>query len=733
MADKKKGLTVTKSMADFRAAYRAKSKLLEREKEDFLFALGEQWSAKDQESLRQAKIKPITDNRIAPNIFLLTGLERQNRSDFKAFPEGEEDSIKAEIASSLFKNAIKTSGFAYKSSDQFKDGVTCGESHMELYLDYTDNLLNGKPCWRKLNGNVLFPEPGHTEYDFSDCKYVYKIVLDIAREDLINIYPKKKAVIKKAVSGRLDLESLIKGGSEFHVQRKDYSKSGEGQDDGGEKNDDDSFDLIERYYKKWVETYFIGDKQTGEIKEADEEASAEGFIMQYKQGIEQNQRDFEQATMLHTQQVQQMIHQHASTKVALSPQDPSAVSMTPEDHLAELNQTGMIPPPPPPPPEQDPERYLLIKRMVPEIWCFAHVPGIDQPLGDGRAWFYPKWKNYSFVPYFARFSTAPLKGDEAHLLIQGVVHGVKGVQEKHNKAEMLMLRHLNTSANSGWDIEEDQLEDSEKNKLEQLGSMPGIVIERKKGTLPLNRLIPVPLSQGHAQIAAESAESIKAQSGINADLVATQQGGSDSGRAIALRQRQGLLMVQELFDNLSRSRIIAGKLLLSQLGEIFDTETASKVLGEAYLIKTFPPVMQMVPGQNGLPQIDPATGQPVQQPVADPETGEPMKYDKGMAETAIAEVLSGELEKYDVAVGESVSSETQKMANSSEVKEIAQAYPGLIPPDVIVEESLLPQSTKNRILSAMQQQQQQQEALLAKAGPGDGRRTPGNLSKEPAQ
>src|SRR5262245_57323611 len=81
-----KELTVQKSMADFRVAYEAKHKLIEREKEDFLFALGEQWSKEDQSILERSGIKPITDNRIAPNIYLLTGLERQRRTDFKAFP-----------------------------------------------------------------------------------------------------------------------------------------------------------------------------------------------------------------------------------------------------------------------------------------------------------------------------------------------------------------------------------------------------------------------------------------------------------------------------------------------------------------------------------------------------------------------------------------------------------------------------------------------------------------------
>lgn len=669
MSEKK--LTVQKSMTDFRKAYRAKSKLLEREKEDFLFALGEQWNSEDAEKLKKANVKPIVDNRIAPNIFLLTGLERQNRSDFKAFPEGEEDTLKSEVASSLFKNAIKSSEFSYKSSDQFKDGITCGESHLELYLDYTENLINGKPCWRKLDGNVVFPEPGFSEYDFRDCRYVYKITIDLSKEDLINLYPKKKAQIERAKSGRLDLEGIT-GGGETHSQPRDYPKEGDSSTTGDYESEE-SFDLVERYYKKWVEVSYVGDKETGTLQQSEDAEKADGFIADYQNQILSDQQAYQAAE----QQAQAM--QMAGQPVQM----------------------------PPPPPERNPERFLLIKRMVPEIWCFAHVPGINDALNDERAWFYPKWKTYGFVPYFARFSTAPLKGDESHLLVQGIVHGVKGVQEKHNKAEMLMLRHLNQSANSGWLVEEDTWVD--KARVEQSGSVPGVNLEYKTGKQKPERIFPNSISPGHAAIAAESAEAIKAQLGINADLLASQEGGGDSGRAIALRQRQGLLMVQELFDNLSRSRIIAGRFLLSQLGEIFDTETAKKVLGDAFLQKNFPP--PMILDESGA--LDMMTGQPKQVPMPDPKTGQPMQYDMQMAELLIAEVLSGDLGKYDVSVGEAVSSETTRMANSAEVKEIATAYPGLIPPDILVQESQLPQETKNRIISSMQQAQAMQQQAMS--------------------
>ena len=166
-------------------------------------------------------------------------------------------------------------------------------------------------------------------------------------------------------------------------------------------------------------------------------------------------------------------------------------------------------------------------------------------------------------------------------------------------------------------------------------------------------------------------------------------------------------MVQELFDNLTRSRKVAGRFVLSQLGKMFDTETAKRVLGDSFLKKNFPPLM-LTNEQTGRPE-----------PMTD-ATGQPMSYDKEMAELVIAEVLSGDLGEYDVSVGEAVSSETLRMANAIELKELAQAFPGAISPELIIEESQLPQATKTKIVDAIKNARMAQAGQMAGPLAGQG-------------
>lgn len=677
-----KALTCEKSMEDFKRAYRPKAKLIARQREDFLFRLGKQWDEQAVQDLAKRKVKAVTDNRIQPNIFLITGLERQNRSDFKAFPEGDEDSVKAEVATDLFKDVIKKSDFSYKASEAFEDGVTCGESHLELYLDYTYNILNGRPCWKKLDSNQIFPEPGFKEYDYSDARYVYKLTTDLSREDLISLYPEKQTEIEALSEGKVDIDSMLEG-DERSTQYKDYSaKDKQTTTDGKE---DATFDLLERYYKKWVPTAYVGDYKTGEIRQSASEDQANQFIGAYQQAVqkEQEQSAAEHAPLMQQHEANVNLHRSAVDTGAVHPDTPPPVAPVPK-------------------PTQDPARFKILKRLVPEIWVYAHIPGMKEPLADERAWFYPKWKKWPFIPYFAHFSTAPLQGDDRHLLTQGIVCGVKDVQEKHNKAETLKLMHLNSSANSGWMGEEDSWVDEKK--VEALASTPGVFLAYKKGRPAPTRIEATPLSQAHTQIANESAEAIKAILGINADLLAAESGGADSGRAIALRQKQGLVMVQKLFDNLSRTKQLCGRFLLTQLGEIYDTESAKKVLGDAFLQKNFPPPL--------VPVMDPVTGLAQPKPATDPDTGQPMQFDKELADATINAVLAGDLEQYDVAVGEAVASDTMRLANSMELSDLASKMPGVIPPQVLIEESQLQKSTKDKVISAIEQAQAAAQAAM---------------------
>jgi hypothetical protein len=60
------------------------------------------------------------------------------------------------------------------------------------------------------------------------------------------------------------------------------------------------------------------------------------------------------------------------------------------------------------------------------------------------------------------------------------------------------------------------------------------------------------------------------------------------------------------------------------------------------------------------------------------------------------------------------------MANVAELKEISAAYPGVIPPELIIEESQLPQSTKTKIIEAIKNARMAQAGQMAGPIAGQG-------------
>lgn len=622
MPKKEKELTAERILKDFRIAYENHKKWLEKANEDLEFLAGKQWKDEDVEKLESIKVKALTINKIRPNMQLLTGLESQNRSDFLAYPEGEEDSIKAEIATSLIKNVMKNSDGNYVASEQFDEGCSIGASFVEPYMDYTYDMLYGQMKFKKLDYSQIFPGK-HKEYDFNDAPYVCKLTNGLSKEELIMLFPDAEDEIEDMDDGSIMLDGIgfdtdMLGA---HIQKTDYNQGNTQQPE--EELEEKNFDLLEYYYKKYITHYYLVDQKLGKLKEVESREIADKFIQ---------------------------------AQLAIDPTDMSAG---------------------------------VLERKIPEIWVAAVVG--SKKIDDSRGTFYPKWRIYPILPMYGFKLTSGVKDKE--YMIQGIVRMLKDPQVEVNKRRTQELRHLNQSANSGWIAEEDSYVD--KDKWLTSSAEPGVTLEYKKGAQKPERITPTPLSQGHAQLVAENSQDMKEISGINTDLLAMNEKQA-SGRAINLRQKQGLVMVQKLFDNFSRTKRAWGKFILSQLGEIYDVDSAIKVMGDAFITQNFSrPVMAQ----------DPMTGE--EKPQMDPQTGELMtEVDKQAVATMFNNILSDTaLGNYDVAIGEGVNNETVKYGNFQMLMEMRGG--GIaVPDELIVEQSMVASADKEKIKNMVQKQQQ---------------------------
>lgn len=635
-------MTVQRALEDIRRAYEFKKQFLQEAQNDVEFALGAQWEEEDTQTLKDKGVLPLTINEIAPILDLMKGIESQNRADYRAYPEGQEDSIEADIVTRLLKNVLtKMCEGMYKISEAFNDGNMCGEGWLEPYLDTDHSLITADMGLKHADYWNFVWDPNAREYDLSDGQFFTKISFDLTKDQLLSIYPDAEDELASVQNGKLSTQlGLVDQGMlgiDSHTQPRDYPRRTTLM--ALQNPDTPVFDLAEHYYKKYVDHWYVADLRLGLVKEADNKEEAENYANTFN--------------------------------------------------------------------AQDPEKKQLvaaIKKRIPEIWMMSIVGGLEDPLADEMAWSYPAWKSWPFMVYFAYRSNAKVRAQMRHLTVQGITRRIKDLNREKNKRRTQELRHLNQSANSGWLTPENAWVD--RDEVKEFGATPGVNLEYKADMGKPERVFPTPLSQGHAQLAEEASADIKRASGINTDLLAMNDQGSDSGRAIALRQKQGMVMVQGLFDNLSRTKRRLAKFILSQFPEIYTVERATRVVGDAFIQQNFsvPVMAPALDPKTGGPIMDPRTGQPAMAPQMDPNTNQPvMQVDKNAVLQMFNKVLTDkELVFYDVSIGEVVSQETTQYMNYLMLLDMQQK--GIpIPPDVLVDESPLPTHQKSKIKAAIEQ------------------------------
>jgi len=155
-----------------------------------------------------------------------------------------------------------------------------------------------------------------------------------------------------------------------------------------------------------------------------------------------------------------------------------------------------------------------------------------------------------------------------------------------------------------------------------------------------------------------------------------------SGRAIAFRQRQGLIILRPIFNNFSKMKKRIGSFLLSQLPEFVPPKKMIKVLGKAYIVKNF------AEGDEGK--------------LSDEVWSEMAVMSK------IREIYKDIAEwKYDVVISVGLENPTMKYLIVGEIESLMeQGIP--IPPQVRIKYSALPEGVQKEILGYLEAAQQAQ-------------------------
>ena len=197
------------------------------------------------------------------------------------------------------------------------------------------------------------------------------------------------------------------------------------------------------------------------------------------------------------------------------------------------------------------------------------------------------YQQFTIVPYFPYFR----RGKPF-----GMVRNLLSPQEQLNKITSQELHIVNTTANSGWIVENGSLAGMTADDLEEHGAETGLVLEFNRGSTPPAKIPPNQIPTGLDRLGQKASRNIKEISGITEAML-----GMDSpevsGVAIQAKQNRGSTLLQVPLTNLAKTRQYLAESILKLIQSFYTEERVIQITDEEDPYKPSKPmrVNQMTP------------------------------------------------------------------------------------------------------------------------------------------
>lgn len=201
---------------------------------------------------------------------------------------------------------------------------------------------------------------------------------------------------------------------------------------------------------------------------------------------------------------------------------------------------------------------------------------------------YDRFTVIPFFPFFRRGKT------------RGMVDNAIGPQKALDKGISQAIHIINSTANSGWQMEEGQLTNMTTQQLEEQGASTGLVLERKAGTPPLQKIQPNPMPPGVEKLIDIAAFTLKDVT--VPDAMRGTQSPETSGIAIQSKQHAAQQGLAVPLDNLARTRKMMASWMDYAISKYYDTERVFRIT------KNDPQTGREYDEPMTINQFDPATG-----------------------------------------------------------------------------------------------------------------------------
>lgn len=140
------------------------------------------------------KRNQINFNQIRTIRNMITGHQRRNRKTSVVVPQGQEDQQTADQLSELLLWAMQRANTFSCISNSFEGGITTGMNLIAIYMDYTNDPVNGDISVNNVAYNAFLIDPFFKKLDLSDCNYIWTRKW-MTKEQIKSLLPGREAEI----------------------------------------------------------------------------------------------------------------------------------------------------------------------------------------------------------------------------------------------------------------------------------------------------------------------------------------------------------------------------------------------------------------------------------------------------------------------------------------------------------------------------------------------------------
>lgn len=620
------------------------------------FYRGHQWTKEEWERYKNQGVNPITVNRCLALVRVLSGMQQQNKQELRVRPRKGATESAANIHTSLLQHTEDLSDAQSKYSKMFELATSQGEAYLKAVIDKERNP-NGQLILEAKSLSDVDVDPDAKEYDIDEtAKYV------------VENYWLDKDVAQIRYQ---ELEGRFEGAMSIF------------------RDDDDPNGIMSYLYDDDISLDEERRKYRIRMREVWWKEVVEGLLV--------------------------IDHQEKLTKVISDKKKIADIK-----RKAKKSTRFEI--------EPRPTKKLHKTVMAGTVM----VEDTVNPFGDEVT----RFPYFRFAPHW----------DEGYAF--GILDNVISLNQEENINRTQMTKMLNQTVNSGYKVGGGS--QKKKQELANYGSADGLVIDVSDYSNMVERIQPNKLSPGHAYQAEMFEQDQKRVSGLDDAIHGYEDDKNESGRAIFLKQKQARVGTEPIFSNFYYTLRLWGKFAIDVIRKqrIYTDEEIKEVVSESALLddKMLQKAKNQLVSKIGTdlpqpmqPQTKPEQVLQMARPEDKPQVLQTIKTGVQAAqmylekypqlkekwneiikfraiEMLMEQLRDDNIREYGIKVTLSPEAPTVRMSNLIEMDSIQEKY-GIIPPDVYIDATDLP--NKDEIKSRIQQQQnqaQQQQPQQAQTG-----------------